>query len=295
MTDLIQAFSDYLVNTKNASKNTLDSYRRDLSKFLKYLDENEVGAPSCNKECIQTYLDVLKKQGKTNATLVRVLASIRCFYQFLIFDGQCDQNPTKNIVLEKVEKKLPEILSQREVDALLAQPDITTLRGCRDKAMLELLYATGVRVSELIDLNLDNVNLQVNLLHCTSEKNDRIIPIYKSAVKAVEDYLVRVRPVLVSNRSEKALFLNMNGERLTRQGFWKIIKGYAQSAGIEKSITPHTMRHSFAAHLLENGAGIKDIKDMLGHSGISSTQVYAQIIKQKYDASYKKFHPKAGQ
>ncbi len=294
MSDYLSRYNDYLTDVKKSSKNTVDSYLRDIRGYLDYLLDCQVSPAKAGKDEISKYLDKLHKIGKTVATTTRCLASIRSFYQFLIYENEVDSNPTKEIKPEHSEKKLPEIMTQKEVDKLLAQPDITTLRGCRDKAMLELMYATGIRVSELIDLNIDDINLQVNILHCRSAKSDRVIPVYKEAIRTVEDYLARVRSVIVTDRKGKALFLNLNGERLTRQGFWKIIKGYAESAGIEKDITPHTMRHSFATHLLENGAGIKDIKEMLGHSGMSSTNVYTQIINRKYENSYNRFHPKAG-
>ena len=294
MTDYINGFCEYLRTAKNSSKNTLESYSRDIRAYLAFLDISSQKPENADKKQIEKFLQQLERQGKTNSTLVRSLASVRSFYQYLVYLGTVDSNPTKGIVLKKAEKKLPEILTQKEIDALISQPDITTLRGCRDKAMLELMYATGLRVTELIDLNIEDINLQVSIIHCRSEKSDRIIPVYRAAVKAVEDYLSRVRPVIATDKAEKSLFLNLNGDRLTRQGMWKIIKGYAEEAQIKKTITPHTIRHSFAAHLLENGAGIKDIKDMLGHSGISSTQVYTQIVKEMHESSYKRFHPKAG-
>lgn len=294
MKELLEVFCEYLVNTKNSSRNTVESYSRDLKAYLSYIEQQGIQPQEATPETIRIYLDRISAGGKTNATVVRTLASIRSFYQFCIYIKKIDINPTKAIRTEHTEKKLPEVLTQREVDSLLAQPDVSTIRGCRDKAMLELLYATGLRVSELINLNVEDINLQISILHCNTVKSERIVPIYKGAIRAIEDYLTRARTVIISDRTEKSLFLNLNGERMTRQGFWKIIKGYAESAGIEKTITPHTMRHSFAAHLLENGAAIKDIKDMLGHSGISSTQVYYQVVQQKYEAGYRKFHPKAG-
>lgn len=290
----ISNFREFLHNVKNSSKNTIESYSRDIESFFKFLNDNDLEADNVSKDDIENYINELTEQGKTQSTIIRTIASIRCFYQYLIYDQKVNDNPTSGIKFNKIQKKLPEILSPKEVDTLLAQPNISTLRGCRDKGMLELMYATGIRVSELINLNIEDINFQINILHCKTNKNERIIPIYKGAIKAVEAYLLRVRPVIATNRNQKALFLNLNGGRITRQGFWKIVKAYAEDAGIKKTITPHTIRHSFAAHLLDNGAGIKDIKDMLGHSGISSTQIYAQIVKQKYDSLYKKYHPKAG-
>ena len=294
MRDYLTEFTEYLTKVKKSSKSTIESYVRDNKAFLSYAEVNSVNLEKADDTQISKYIESLKKKGKSQSTLVRVLASIRCFYEFMIFTGSVENNPTSKIKLHKEQNKLPEILSQKEIDILFSQPNVSTLRGCRDKAMLELLYATGLRVSELIDLNIDDINLQIDIVICHSNKSERIVPVYKSAMKSIENYLSNVRGALVSSKSEKALFVNMNGLRMTRQGFWKIIKGYAESGGIEKTITPHTLRHSFAAHLLENGARIKDIKDMLGHAGVSSTQIYSQIIKQKYENSYTKFHPKAG-
>lgn len=294
MRDYLTEFTDYLKSVKKSSKSTIESYVRDNKAFLSYSEINSVDIINITSAQIENYINSLKNKGKSQATLVRVLASIRCFYEYLIHNGDIKSNPTAKIKLHKDQTKLPEILSQKEIDILLSQPNVSTQRGCRDKAMLDLLYATGLRVTELIGLDVDDINLQVNIVICNSGKNERIVPVYKSAVKSVENYLSNVRSALVSGNSEKALFVNMNGTRMTRQGFWKIIKAYAEAGGIEKTITPHTIRHSFAMHLLENGARIKDIKEMLGHSGISSTQIYSQIIKQKYENSYTRFHPKAG-
>ena len=294
MTDYITQYQNYLLNTKKSSANTVDSYLRDVRGYLDYCDKYAFDPEKANEETVKSYLSYLTKLGKTQSTVSRSLASIRSFYRYLIFDGRVDENPTNNIHPEKTQRKLPQILTEKEVDLLLSQPDITTLRGCRDKAMLEVMYATGVRVSELIAMNVDDVNLSVSIIHCRTDKTDRALPMYKEAIKALEDYLTRVRPVIINDRRQKALFMNLNGERLTRQGFWKIIKGYAESAGINKDITPHTIRHSFATHLLENGAGVRDIQELLGQSGMSSANMYTQIINQQYKRSYNRFHPKAG-
>ena len=294
MRNYLNDFSLFLTETKKSSKNTVESYVRDIKAYLSYAEINSVNINKVTKDDINTYLENLKNIGKTQATIVRNLASIKCFYDYLVVNNEVKLNPAKEIKSHKCKSKLPEILSSREIDLLLAQPDVSTMRGLRDKAMLELLYATGLRVSELIELNVDDINLNVGIVLCRSKNNERIIPIYKSALKYIENYLLMSRSSIVLNNSEKTLFVNMNGGKMTRQGFWKIIKSYAEVCGIEKSITPHTIRHSFAAHLLENGAGLKDIKEMLGHAGVSSTQIYSQIIKQKYENSYNKFHPKAG-
>ncbi len=293
MKEYLKDFTDYLNHVKKSSKNTIDSYVRDIRVFLSYIDLNSISLKKTNSENINDYLNYLKQLGKTQSTQVRNLASIKSFFDFLISIGLVKNNPAKEVKIKKNATKLPEILTQNEIDILISQPNVSTLRGCRDKAMLELLYATGLRVSELIDLNIDDINLQIGIISCHSKNTERIVPVYRSAVKSIENYLNTVRNSLVVEKSERSLFVNMNGSRMTRQGFWKIIKAYAQSGGIEKTITPHTIRHSFATHLLENGAGIKDIKEMLGHSGMSSTQVYSQIIKQKYENTYTKFHPKA--
>ncbi len=293
MKEYLKDYSDYLSQIKRSSKNTIDSYVRDVRVFLSYTDVNSLSLKKVNSDSIKDYLKYLENLGKTQSTQVRNLASIKSFYDFLMSIGLVNSNPTRMIKIKKDAAKLPEILTQNEIDILISQPNVSTLRGCRDKAMLELLYATGLRVSELIDLNIEDINLQIGIISCHSKNTERIVPVYRSALKSIENYLNTVRASLVSDKTEKSLFVNMNGSRMTRQGFWKIIKAYAEAGGIEKDITPHTIRHSFATHLLENGAGIKDIKEMLGHSGLSSTQVYSQIIKQKYESSYVKFHPKA--
>ncbi|MEG2119193.1 MAG: tyrosine-type recombinase/integrase, partial [Pseudoflavonifractor sp.] len=193
----------------------------------------------------------------------------------------------------KVERKLPQILTNKEVDTFLEQPDASDAKGCRDKAMLELLYATGIRVSELIGLNLEHLNLSAGFLRCVGRDKERVIPLYPAAVRALADYITHVRPQMIEQPDEQALFVNMSGERMSRQGFWKIIKHYQAKAEIKKDITPHTLRHSFAAHLLENGADLRSIQEMLGHADISSTQIYAQLVNQKLKDVYNKAHPRA--
>lgn len=287
-------FGDYLVNQKNVSDNTLDSYLRDVEHFLSFLKEQQVNEPGDVDEIqMNLYVERLTALKKSNATITRNVASIRCFYYFLIQSGMAKENPAKNIKLEKVSKKLPQILTGNEIELLLSQPDPTEPKGCRDKAMLELLYATGIRSSELVDLNVEDVNLQAGILRCKSDKAERRIPIYAAAVSAVSDYITRVRSLILSPDGGQALFTNLNGKRLTRQGFWKIVKGYAEQAGIIKEITPHTLRHSFALHLLENGADLKDIQVMLGHADISSTQVYVHLLNDHFKEVYNSCHPRA--
>ena len=231
--------------------------------------------------------------GKSAATVTRSQASLKSFYSWLMEIGQVSENPARGLTQTKVERKLPHILTSREVELFLEQPDPTDAKGCRDKAMLELLYATGIRVSELIGLNLDNLNLSAGFVRCASRGKERIIPLYQTAVRALQHYVDRVRPRMVEHPDEKALFVNMSGERMSRQGFWKIIKHYQEKAGIQKDITPHTLRHSFAAHLLENGADLHSIQEMLGHADISSTQIYTQLVSQKLKDVYNKAHPRA--
>ncbi|MEE1238713.1 MAG: tyrosine recombinase [Acutalibacteraceae bacterium] len=293
MTDYIVAYKVYLLNVKKSSANTVESYIRDVHQYSEYCSSLGKSAEKMKPDNFHGYFDYLTALGKSEATQTRILASIRCFYKFMISEGYCKENPADTVKIKRTEKKLPGILDSNEILLLLSQPDGTDYKSRRDKAMLELLYATGIKVSELIDLTVSNINLQIGILHLHNEKKERIVPMYPAAVKAISNYLVNVRPVIVTDETEDRLFTNMNGKPMSRQGFWKIIKHYAEKAGIKKDITPHTLRHSFAAHLLENGAQLKDIKEMLGHSDISSTQVYAQFIKNKYTMAYAKYHPLA--
>lgn len=291
--DIKKQFERYLVETRKVSHNTLQSYLRDMEQFFAFLDARDINPFGVTTNQIQKFIDTLEATGLSLSTITRMMATIRCFYRFAMLQELIDVNPTQGIHVAKSEKKLPEIMTSKEIELFLAQPDISELKGCRDKAMLELLYATGIRVSELIELNVEDVNLQLGILYCRSGKSERIIPIYDEARDAVSDYLKRVRNAVILDYREKALFTNMNGSRMTRQGFWKIVKAYTRSANINKDITPHTLRHSFATHLLENGAQLKDIKEMLGHSDIASTQVYARVVKERYKNVYANCHPKA--
>ena len=291
--DYYSLFSDYLMNQKANSANTRESYLRDTLYYLEYLSQVGVDPLVADEQAVQGYVDHLHELKRSPTTISRNLASVRCFYKFLIFRRMTDCNPAKGIKLEKTAKKLPQVLSGEEIELLLAQPDITEPKGCRDKAMLELLYATGIRASELINLNIQDLNLRSGVLYCRGTKGIRSIPVYPSAVVAVSDYIYRMRGLITGPESGNALFVNLNGGRLTRQGFWKIVKGYATEAGITKEITPHTLRHSFALHLLENGASVKDIQTMMGHADISSTQVYVQLLDSHVKQVYNNCHPKA--
>lgn len=294
MKDYIKEYTIYLEHEKKASKNTLESYLRDVNQFAVYLESVDIkDAKSVNSIVINDYIAYLNRQGKSEATVSRCVATLRNYYTFLTAVGIGKNNPTVGIKVKRAEKKLPEILTSQEVVTLLQQPDASDYKGSRDKAMLELLYATGIKVSELISIEVTDINFQVGVLHLKGNKNERIIPMYPAALKAVSSYISKARSLIVSDRSQNILFTNMNGQPLTRQGFWKLIKYYADKAKIDKDITPHTLRHSFAAHLLENGAQLRDIQEMLGHSDISSTNVYAQMMRNRYSRSYKKFHPMA--
>ena len=294
MVNLVSAYESFLLNMKHASANTVASYMRDIRQFSAYLSEvEELPAESCDRDCICRYVQHLTNQGKSPATISRTIASLKSFYRFCVDSGLLAENPVHNIPQPKAEKKLPQILTGREVELLLEQPKYVDVKGYRDKAMLELLYATGMRVSEMIALNVSDVSLVGSFVKCENNDKFRIIPIYPAAVKALSAYLTDIRPKMVSDSSETALFVNLSGERMTRQGFWKIIKHYQETAQIDKDITPHTLRHSFAAHLLENGADLHSLQEMLGHSDISSTQIYTQVIKQNLKSVYNKYHPRA--
>ena len=294
MEALVQKFVNFLERDKRLSLNTLQSYRRDIEQYFTYLQEiNLQNISNSNKTTVIAYLLYLQKKGRATSTISRNLASIRSFYQYISKNKLIDHDPTAELESPKVEKKLPQILSPEEVELLLEQPQCVDLKGYRDKAMLELLYATGIRVSELIQLDLSDLNMDMAYIRCNKGTKERMIPIGSMAIGALKEYLNKSRPLLIQSSDETALFVNINGSRLTRQGFWKIIKQYKNQAQINKDITPHTLRHSFAAHLLENGADLRSIQEMLGHSDISSTQIYAQIAKNRIKDIYKKTHPRA--
>jgi len=291
---LVQKFINFLEKDKRLSLNTLQSYRRDIEQYMIYLQEiNLQNVISTNKTTVIAYLLHLQKKGRATSTISRNLASIRSFYQYITKSKIIEHDPTSELESPKVEKKLPQILSTQEVELLLEQPKCIDLKGYRDKAMLEFLYATGIRVTELINLDVNDVDLEMGFVRCNKGSRERMIPVGSMAISALQEYLRKSRGLLIASNDEKAIFVNINGRRLTRQGFWKIIKLYKNQAKISKDITPHTLRHSFAAHLLENGADLRSIQEMLGHSDISSTQIYAQIAKNKIKEVYKKTHPRA--
>ena len=291
--DCYGAYERYLVEEKKASPNTSSSYLRDVRQYLQWLEGRGTPAEAASRGELEAYTGALFSQGKSAATVTRCLASLKSFYRYLLREGVVAENPANRLDHVRVERKLPQILTSQEAALFLAQPDVGEPKGCRDKAMLELLYATGIRVSEIIGLNVTDVNLERGTVRCTGRNGARVIPLYPAAVKALRRYLEEVRPLVIERPDETALFVNMSGERMSRQGFWKIIKQYQEKAGIQKDVTPHTLRHSFAAHLLENGADLRSIQEMLGHADISSTQIYTRVVGHDLNRVYRRTHPRA--
>ena len=292
--ECFEKFNTYLTDVKRVSANTLSSYLRDIRQFGDYLTTHtSYGYDSADSLALSDYVNWLKDRGKSVATVSRSIASLKNFYAFLLENGIVEENIASGLVPDKATQKLPQILTSKEVERLLEQPQCIDAKGYRDRAMLELLYATGIRVSELINLNVHDVNLAAGIITCRGRDRDRAIPLYSTAIKALTEYIEFIRPRMVALPDEQALFVNVNGERMSRQGFWKLIKSYQVKAGIEKTITPHTLRHSFAAHLLENGADLRSLQEMLGHADISSTHVYSQLVKKQLKDVYNKTHPRA--
>ena len=291
-TNYIDNYKDYLTNQRRAPANTVSSYIRDIKQFTKYLFSDESGEfDNVTSDDVKGYLNEMQDKGKSPATVSRSIASLKAFFRFMMSDGYQGPNPAAGIPMIKNPKKSPQILSSSEIDSLLNQPDADTIKGCRDKAMFELLYATGIRVTELINLDIDDINLVTGLIVCRNGK-ERIIPVYDAAIRAISNYLTNSRPSMAVT-GEVSLFVNTGGGRMTRQGFWKIMKSYLEKAQISEDITPQMLRHSFAAHLLENGADVRSLQQMLGHSDISSTQAYARIIGRQLKDVYTKAHPRA--
>ena len=294
MLDLINAYENSLTKVKQASANTVSSYMRDIRQFSGWLQQEEVDVVDASQVNISDYLAHLASEGRSGATVSRTLASLKNFYSYVVSSGFLEQSPVPaDIRVERGEKKLPQILTGKEVELLLSQPICVDAKGYRDKAMLEVMYATGMRVTELIDLDVDDVNLELGIIKCSGAKKSRAIPLYPAALKALSVYLQDIRDAMLAAPDEPALFVNVGGSRMSRQGFWKILKHYQATAHIEKDITPHTLRHSFAVHLLENGADLGSVQELMGHSDISSTQMYAHMINNKLKSVYEKCHPKA--
>jgi integrase/recombinase XerD len=295
MKKLIADFINYLSVERGLALNTLESYGRDLRQYSEFLDKGRFSTiEAASRTTIIGYLLFLEKQGKATATIARRLAALKSFYQFLVREHVLDKDPTANLESPKLEKRLPRVLSIKEVEILLRQPDGLNPGGLRDRGMLELLYATGIRVSELVSLDVADVNLEMGYIRCFGKgSKERIVPLGSIAQRSVGEFLSRGRGRLVRSPEERALFVNHHGRRLTRQGFWKIVKRYAAQARIDKEITPHTLRHSFATHLLENGADLRSVQEMLGHADISTTQVYTHVTKGRLREVYAKAHPRA--
>lgn len=290
MLDLIHAYENYLSKVKKASANTIASYMRDIHQFSGWRNGSILDVTQAE---IREYLSYLGSIGKSSATISRCVASLKNFYSYLISSGFAEVNPVSDVHIDRGEKKLPQILTGREIELLLAQPVCVDAKGYRDKAMLEVMYATGIRVSELIDLDIEDVNLEQGIIKCNSAKKMRVIPLYPAALKALRTYIQDIRSSMLADPLEQALFVNVNGCRMSRQGFWKILKHYQETAHIEKDITPHTLRHSFAVHLLENGADLGSLQELMGHCDISSTQMYTHMINKKIKSVYEKCHPKS--
>lgn len=296
MNDQLQDFLHYLVVERGLSQNTISSYKRDLKKYIKFQQEVEKiqSFEEVSRLHIISFLKHVKELGHSSKTIARHIASIRSFHQFLLRDKAVSHDPSVHIETPQPERTLPKVLSMEEVEQLLDAPKLDTAFGLRDKAMIEVLYATGIRVSELIGLNLGDIHLTMGFLRCIGKGNkERIIPIGRAATESLENYMNHARGKLVRKTKTDALFLNHHGNRLSRQGFWKILKRLTEEANIKKELTPHTLRHSFATHLLENGADLRAVQEMLGHADISTTQIYTHVTKARLKDVYKTFHPRA--
>lgn len=293
MEEYVLRYMQYLTDIKKASANTVLSYQRDLKKMTEFFEGQGIrDVRKVNATSINSYLLYLEKNNQASATISRYLASMKAFFNFLRDEKIIDTLPTLEVKAPKIEKKMPEILSIDEMLLLLEQPDMNTVKGIRDKAMLELLYATGIRVTELISLKVKDVNLDMSYIQCSTGKKSRIIPFNDEAGKALDNYLKNARPFLIKGGKVDELFTNCSGEPMSRQGFWKLIKVYGETAGIGSDITPHTLRHSFAAHLVENGADLRAVQEMLGHSDLSTTQIYATMANNRIREVYSRTHPR---
>lgn len=295
MKAFVTNFLDYLKDIKGASDNTIQSYCRDIHQATTFV-ETTYDVSECHEITVthlNGYIRDLENKGRARSTISRNMASLRSYFQFLLRRGLITKDPTELLVTPKIEKKIPVILSFEEIDLLLSQPIEVDNKGIRDKAMLELLYASGIRVTELLELQAVDVNITMGYIRCACNKKERVIPIGQAAQLALFKYMNSSRNNMIRNKDEETLFVSCFGESMSRQGFWKIVKGYARKAGIDKKITPHMLRHSFASHLVENGADLRSVQEMLGHSSISTTQVYAKMNNYKLRDVYVKAHPRA--
>lgn len=293
MEKTIEQFILFLRDMKNVSENTAVSYRRDLLKMANYFKEQGITSEGkITSTSMNSYILWLEKKGCASSTISRYIASMKAYFQYLLQKHSIEEDPTMLLKGPVIEKKNPNVLSVDKVDLLLAQPSGNSPKEIRDKAMLELLYATGMRVSELINLKVEDINLNLGYITCKDKSKERIIPFGVSAKKAVNTYMEEARTVLLKGNESELLFLNCSGKPMSRQGFWKIIKNYSEQAGIEDDITPHTIRHSFALHLLENGANLHAVQEMMGHSVVTTTQMYANMKSSKLNEEYAKAHPR---
>ncbi len=292
MDDLINEYIAYL-RLKKLSNNTVLAYKRDLKKVIKYFESKDLDMINLKSEDLQNYLDDLVSEDAKASTISRQAASLRSFYKYLLRNSRIDESPAEGLDIPKPKKSLPGILTTKEIELFLSQPNEKSLKGVRDKAMLEFAYATGMKASEITSLSIKDINLTDEYVVCEQDYRKRVIPLGKISIDAIRTYLEESRPFLIKNEMEDSLFVNLNGEQLTRQGFWKIIKYYKEQAQIEKDINPYVLRHSFATHLLQNGADLNAIQNMMGHADISSTQIYLQFLNEDISKEYRNAHPRA--
>lgn len=288
---IIQDFIEYL-NSRQVSKNTLLSYERDINQLASYLKNLDKKMFEATEEDLQGYVVYMQTIGKSSATISRCVASMKAFYRYLLKNKLVEENIAEKLLAPKVEKKELSILSVGEVEKLLEQPSMSDLKGQRDKAMLEVLYATGIRVTELISLKITDVNVNAGHIKVKKKNKERVIPVSNTSLKFLKEYVENVRPLLIKTEEEESLFINANGQKMTRQGFWKILKQYKDQAKIEKELTPHTIRHSFAVHMLQNGAELKSVQELLGHTDVASTMMYTHVADMKLKDEYLKAHPR---
>lgn len=290
----ISGFINYLTVEKGLSRNTLGAYKSDLAKLRKFLEERKLPLASLTQRHLQEFIRVLQQQRLDGRSISRILATVRGLCRWMVLEGKRTEDPSENLESPRVWKKLPEVLSLDQVEALLSQPDPTKQRGLRDKAMLEVLYATGLRVSELVSLQVRDLHRDLGYLHCQGKGGKvRVVPLGRSALSALEQYLTHARQSFLKGKDSSLIFLNYRGRGMTRQGFWKILRNYGRLAGIRWSLKPHALRHSFATHLLQRGADLRAVQMMLGHSDISTTQIYTHVLKERLKEIYRDHHPRA--
>lgn len=292
MKEHIKGYLSYIEKNKKRRKSTVSSYEHDLSEFESYISGKNMDFTKLRKNNLTAYFVYMQKEGKSVATVARAIAAVRGFYEFLCLSGVMKRDPAAGIPVPKPEKKLPGILTVHEIESFLAQPDCTSCKGCRDKAMLELMYATGLKVSELISLKLGSVDFNTGLIRCATETNERIVPFGSVSSDALKKY-IELSPYHKGKNPDMLLFTNLYGKKMTRQGFWKIIKQYKTQAGIAKEITPQTLRHSFAAHLIDNGLDTQSLQELMGYTAAASAQFYANLSGAHIKEVYKKAHPRA--